>query len=425
MQNAWLLDEPSLYLRFGIALLIGVLVGMQREYSFGEPEKEHAAGIRTFALMGLIGCASALASDLLGSPWPFVSVVLVLGAFFAVTYFVDAWRGQAGLTTEVSALITVLSGALVFWGKITLGIALGVATTVLLSIKPEMHRFVRHLTREDLYATLKFAVITAIVLHILPIRNLWTPPFDVFNPFVIWLLVVFISGISFIGYILIQVLGAQKGMGLTGLLGGIASSTAITFGISHQSRREGGLSRPFAMALLIAWTVMFARLMVILVVLNRDLAILLWRPLLIPVLAGAAYSLFLFILHRRERSAEMRIKNPFELWPAITFGIVFTLILFAAQAAQIYLGTSGIYITSFLSGLADVDAIALSLASLSHATSGIQLSTAARAVVFAIIANTFLKGVFVLAIGSPGLKRTIMPGFFLLMGATILAVFLT
>ena len=146
MQNAWLLDEPSLYLRFGIALLIGVLVGMQREYSFGEPEKEHAAGIRTFALMGLIGCASALASDLLGSPWPFVSVVLVLGAFFAVTYFVDAWRGQAGLTTEVSALITVLSGALVFWGKITLGIALGVATTVLLSIKPEMHRFVRHIT---------------------------------------------------------------------------------------------------------------------------------------------------------------------------------------------------------------------------------------------------------------------------------------
>ena len=425
MQNAWLLDEPSLYLRFGIALLIGVLVGMQREYSFGEPEKEHAAGIRTFALMGLIGCASALASDLLGSPWPFVSVVLVLGAFFAVTYFVDAWRGQAGLTTEVSALITVLSGALVFWGKITLGIALGVATTVLLSLKPEMHRFVRHLTREDLYATLKFAVITAIVLPILPNRNFGPPPFDVFNPFVIWLLVVFISGISFIGYILIQVLGAQKGMGLTGLLGGIASSTAITFGISHQSRREGGLSRPFAMALLIAWTVMFARLMVILVVLNRDLAILLWRPLLIPVLAGAAYSLFLFILHRSERSAEMRIKNPFELWPAITFGIVFTLILFAAQAAQIYLGTSGIYITSFLSGLADVDAIALSLASLSHATSGIQLSTAARAVVFAIIANTFLKGVFVLAIGSPGLKRTIMPGFFLLMGATILAVFLT
>lgn len=215
-----------------------------------------------------------------------MSVVLVLGAFFAVTYFVDAWRGQAGLTTEVSALITVLSGALVFWGKITLGIALGVATTVLLSIKPEMHRFVRHLTREDLYATLKFAVITAIVLPILPNRNFGPPPFDVFNPFVIWLLVVFISGISFIGYILIQVLGAQKGMGLTGLLGGIASSTAITFGISHQSRREGGLSRPFAMALLIAWTVMFARLMVILVVLNRDLAILLWRPLLIPVWPG-------------------------------------------------------------------------------------------------------------------------------------------
>jgi uncharacterized membrane protein (DUF4010 family) len=425
MQSAWLLNEPSLYLRFGIALLIGILVGMQREYAFGEPEKEHAAGIRTFALMGLIGCASALASDLLGSPWPFVSVVLVLGAFFSVTYFVDAWRGQAGLTTEVSALITVLSGALVFWGKITLGIALGVTTTVLLSIKPEMHRFVRHLTREDLYATLKFAVITAIVLPILPNTNFGPPPFDVFNPFVIWLLVVFISGISFIGYILIQVLGTQKGMGLTGLLGGIASSTAVTFGISQQSRRETGLSRPFAMALLIAWTVMFARLMVIVAVLNRELALLLWRPLLIPILIGAAYALFLFVLHRSESIPEMKIKNPFELWPAITFGIVFTLVLFVAQAAQIYLGESGIYITSFLSGLADVDAITLSLASLSHSTNGIQLSTAARAVVFATMANTFLKGVFVLSIGSPGLKRTILPGFLLLIGATMLAVFFT
>ncbi|MFY9399385.1 MAG: MgtC/SapB family protein [Desulfomonilia bacterium] len=425
MQGIWYLDEPSLFLRFGIALLIGILVGIQREYAFGQPEAEHAAGIRTFALMGLVGCAAALASDFLQSPLPFMAIILVIGAFFTATYFVDAWRGQAGLTTEISALVTVLSGALVYWGKISLGIALGVVTTVLLSIKPEMHRFVGHLTREDLYATLKLAVITAIVLPVLPNRNFGPPPFDVFNPFVIWLLVVFISGMSFIGYVLIQMLGAQKGMGLTGLLGGIASSTAVTFGISQQSRREPHLSRPFAMALLIAWTVMLARIIVIVLVLNRDLALLIWKPLLVPIFAGTLYALFLFVLGRSELSPQMKIRNPFEIWPAITFGIVFTIVLFVAQAAQIYLGDRGIYLTSFISGLADVDAITLSLAGLSHETGGIPLTTAARAVVFASLANTLLKGFFVLGIASPGLRRTILPGFLFLVVSLVIAVFLT
>lgn len=424
MQNAWLLDETSLFFRFGIALLVGILVGIQREYSFNDPETEHP-GIRTFALMGLIGCASALSSDLIQSPLPFVSVIVVVGGFFTVTYFIGAWKGQSGLTTPVSALITVLSGALIFWGKITIGIALGVATTVMLSIKPETHRFVRHLTREDLYAILKFAVITAIILPILPNKHLGPPPFDVFNPFIIWLLVVFISGISFIGYILIKVLGTQKGMGVTGFLGGIASSTAVTLGLSQRSRHEDALSRPFALAIVIAWSIMFARLMGIIVALNLELAALLWRPLLIPFAVGLSYALFLFIIHQGDEKAEMRISNPFELWPAITFGIIFTLILFLARAAQTYLGESGIYITSFLSGLADVDAIALSLTQLSHGQNGINLSTAARAIVFATIANTFLKGMFVLCIGSAGLRRIILPGFLFLMCASILAVFLT
>lgn len=424
MQNAWLLDETTLFFRFGIALLIGILVGIQREYSFKDPDIEHP-GIRTFALMGLIGCASALSADLIQSPWPFVSVIMVVGAFFTITYFIGAWKGQSGLTTPISALITVLSGALIFWGKIKLGIALGVTTTVMLSLKLETHQFVRHLTREDLYATLKFAVITAIILPILPNNQLGPPPFDVFNPFVIWLLVVFISGISFIGYILIKTMGTQKGMGLTGILGGIASSTAVTLGLSQRSRHEVALSRPFALAIFIAWTIMFARLFVIVLVLNVKLAALLWQPMLVPLAAGLAYALFLFILHRSDEKAEMRITNPFELWPAITFGAIFTLILFIAKAAQTYLGDSGIYITSFLSGLADVDAITLSLTQLSDGQSGILLSTAARSIVFATIANTFLKGMLVLGLGSASLRKIILPGFLFLICATILAVFLT
>jgi len=424
MQSAWLLDETSLFLRFGIALLIGILVGIQREYSFTEPENEHP-GIRTFALMGLIGCASAMCADLMQSPLPFVSVIMIVGAFFTVTYFIGAWKGQSGLTTPVSALITVLSGALIFWGKIKLGIALSVVTTVMLSLKIETHRFVHNLTREDFFATLKFAVITAIILPILPNTQLGPPPFDVFNPFVIWLLVVFISGVSFIGYILIKLLGTHKGMGLTGLLGGIASSTAVTLSLSQRSRHEQNLSRPFALAILIAWSIMFARLWVIVVVLNWKLALLLWQPMLIPFAVGLAYALFLFLLHRSEQKAEMSVKNPFELWPAMAFGIMFTVILFFAKAAQTYMGESGIYITSFISGLADVDAITLSLTQLSNSINGIQVSTAAKSIVFATIANTFLKGLLVLGLGSGPMRREILPGFLFMICATILGLLIT
>lgn len=424
MQNAWMLDEATLFFRFGTALLIGILVGIQREYSFTESETEHP-GIRTFALMGLIGCTSALASNLISSPLPFVAVIVVVGAFFTVTYFIGAWKGQSGLTTPISALITVLAGALIFWGKVSLGIALGVATTVMLSLKPETHSFVQRLTREDLYASLKFAVITAIILPILPNRTFGPPPFDVFNPFVIWLLVVFISGISFVGYILIKVLGAEKGMGLTGLLGGIASSTAITMGLCQRSRCEKELSQPFALAIFIAWSIMFARLLGIVAVINLELASRLWAALLIPCAVGLAYALFLFVIHRSDHRAELSVKNPFELWPSITFGAVFLLILFASRAAQTYLGDSGIYLTSFLSGLADVDAIALSLTQLSDGENGILPATAARSIMFATVANTFLKGMFVMVIGAPALKKAILPGFLLLMCATMAGVFIT
>jgi uncharacterized membrane protein (DUF4010 family) len=170
---------------------------------------------------------------------------------------------------------------------------------------------------------------------------------------------------------------------------------------------------------------MFARLFVIILVVNMKLAALLWRPMLIPFAMGLVYALFLLRVHRSEEKAEMSVKNPFELWPAITFGVVFTFILFLAKAAQTYLGDSGIYITSFLSGLADVDAIALSLTQLSDGQNGIQPATAARAIIFATIANTFLKGVLVLGIGSAPLRKIILPGFLFLICGTVLAVFLT
>ena len=423
------MDESSLFLRFGVALAIGLLVGLQREYSYSNPDEQLFGGIRTFSLMGLIGGVAAMASDQLDSPWPFATIVLVLGAFLTVTYYVDTQRGEIGLTTEVSAVATVLAGALAYWNQIALAVAVGVATTTLLSIKLEMQQFVRNITRDDVFATLKFAIITAIILPVLPNQTFGPPPYDVFNPYKIWLLVVLISGISFVGYILIKVVGAQRGIGLMGLLGGLASSTAVTLSFTQRSQTDQGLAKPFALAITIAWTVMFARVLIAVAAVNPELISLLYLPIGTSVVAGLAYCGYLFFSQhtgRQEGKEEVSFSNPFELGPAIKFGILFTFILLISKAAQVLFGNTGIYVSSLVSGLADADAIALSVAELSLKTGpdSLPLDIAAQAVVLAAVANTFAKGVIVLTGGSTALRRAILPGFVLMMITGVIVVFL-
>jgi len=408
-------EQTSIFFRFGAALFIGILIGLQREYAFNKLDKELSAGVRTFALMGLIGSAAAFSSDMLKSPWPFVGIVVIFGALLSVNYFIEAWRGEAGMTTEISAVLTVLAGALAYWNQVTLAVALGVITAVLLSAKIELHSFAKHLTRADVLSTLKFAVITAIILPILPNKNYGPEPFNLFNPYSIWLLVVLISGISFVGYVLIKIAGPSKGIGLTGFLGGLASSTAVTLNFAQRSRSNPELGKSFALAILIAWTVMFPRVFIIVFALSSGLAIQLLLPLGILVFVGAAYCLYLFRVLRTDKSNEqVSFSNPFELGPAIKFGLLFSIILLISKAAQIYLGNTGIYIASMVSGIADVDAISLSVTKLTQQVGGINFTIAARAIIFASVANTISKGGIVMIGGSKSLRRAVLPGFILI-----------
>lgn len=415
------MEHTSLFFRFGVALVIGVLVGLQREFANEKPDRELATGVRTLALMGLIGCGAAFVSDVMQSPWPFVVVVAIVGGFFLVNYFIEASRGETGLTTEASGILTILAGALAYWDQVTLAVALGVTTTVLLSVKLELHRFVAHITREDIYATLKFAVITAIVLPVLPNRVFGPVPFQILNPYKIWLLIVLISGISFVGYIFIKTVGTRKGLGITGLMGGLASSTAVTLSLTQVSKSAGELAKPLAVAITIAWTVMFSRVLVEVYVLNHELARIILLPILAPVAAGLLYGLVLFRMERTDRRADVTFHNPFELGPAITFGLIFTVVLVLSRAAQIYMGDAGIYLSSVVAGLADVDAIALSMAELSRGQHGIDMTTAARAIVLAAVANTFLKGCMVMVLGESKLRRVILPGCLLIMATGTIA----
>ena len=419
------MEQADLFYRFGAALAIGFLVGLQREFAHGGPDRKIIAGERTFALMGLIGCAAALIADILSSPWAFAGILLALAGLIGVAYFVNAWqRGRIGLTSEMAAVVVVLAGALCYWGYLALAAAIAVATTVLLSLKVETDTFVRHLSREDIRATLQFAVITAIILPVLPNRTFGPPPLNVLNPHKIWLMVIFISGISFLGYVLIKIVGARQGIGLTGLLGGLVSSTAVTLSFAQRSQREQELVKPFALAITIAWTMMFPRVIVEVAALNRPLLAVLWPPMAAATVVGVGYCIYLYLAQRTDEEGEVNFSNPFELGPAIKFGLLYAVILLVSKAAQTYLGETGVYLSSTVAGLAGVDAITLSMAELSGPAGDLALKTAGRAIVLAAMSNTAVKGSIVLTSGSPTLRRVLWPAFALMLIAGLGTVFL-
>jgi uncharacterized membrane protein (DUF4010 family) len=365
-----------------------------------------------------------MVSDELDSPTIFLGVLLAFSLFIAIGYFADAWRRERiGITTEVAIIIAILIGGLCYWGYLVEAAAIGIATTVLLSIKLETDRFVRALTRDEIFAALQLAVISAIVLPILPNRHYLEPPFDVLNPFNIWLMVVFISGINFLGYVFIKVVGSDRGITLAGFLGGLVSSTAVSLSFSERSKRDAGLAKPLALAITVAWTVMFTRVLIEVGVLNQELLSIVWVPIAAAGAVALLYCIYLFFSQRTTEKSDLELTNPLDLASAIKFGILYAFILLISRAAHIYYGDTGIFVSSIISGLADVDAITLSMSELSN-TGAIELSTASRAIVLAAMSNTITKGAIVLMGGSPGLRKAIWPGIALILVTGISVAFL-
>jgi len=418
-------DTTATIVRFGLAFVIGILVGLQREYAHQQAERGLFAGARTLALIGLAGCASALLANLTSMPWIFIASLLAVGALIAISYFVTASAGDIGLTSEIAAVLVFLIGALCYWGSLEVAAALGVGTAVLLSLKVSVRRFVGRITEQDVLATLKFAVITAIVLPLLPNRTFGPAPLDVLNPQNVWLMVVFISAISFIGYVLIKLVGPRRGVGLTGLLGGLVSSTAVTLSFTQRSRGHAALAKPFALAITVAWTMMFARLLVEAAVLNGQLLSALWIPIGGAGGAGLVYcGYLLFFAREKGGGEEIELKAPFELGPALRFAIAYAAILVVSRGAQMLLGDPGVYVSAAISGIADVDAITLSLARMAGAGT-VEIETASKAIVLAAMVNTSVKGGIVLILGAASLRKSILPAIALILAVGLSLVFLT
>jgi uncharacterized membrane protein (DUF4010 family) len=242
-----------------------------------------------------------------------------------------------------------------------------------------------------------------------PDRSFGPPPFDVLNPYRIWLMVVLISAVDFASWLLIKVLGGQHGIGLTGLLGGLVSSTATTLAFTKRSRQQPELAQALALGILLAWLVMLARVAVLSAVVWRDLLGAAWPALLAMGTLNVAAVLWLHRGSRASATAEVATgTNPFQLSNAVRFGLLFGVVLFAARAAEHWLGSQGVLIAGALAGLTDVDAITLSMGQLAQRDPG-QVGLAADAVALAAVSNTLVKGGIAAGAGSIGLRRIVLP----------------
>ncbi len=392
---------------FGSALGLGVLIGLERQRTLGE--KESFAGVRTFSLVALFGSISVYASEISELPWLVGLVFLAIVALVVTAYHATARGGEIGATTEVSVLVTFFVGCICAWGQVGIAGAITVVAMLLLSLKGWLHNLARRIEPSDVEATLKFAIITLIVLPLVPNTNFGPEGLEVINPYKTWLMVVLIAGLNFVGYILVKVLGREHGLGITGLLGGLVSSTAVTLGFSQRSRVEPNLTPVLALAILLAWTVMFFRVVVEVGVVNFSLAKNLALGMSLMGVVSLVICLMLWRRGRSKETAEVESgNNPFELGDAIKFGGLFAVVIFVASAAQLYFGDTGLYVAGALAGLTDVDAIALSMANLAvqdPASSG----AAARTIVIAVISNTMVKCGMAIWLGAPSMRRTMIP----------------
>jgi len=426
--------NPDLLLKILYALGIGVLIGLERSMippftssceATGIPRapKTHPdppelpdtlLGVRTFSILSLGGFSAAL----IGNINPAVAWVMVAGLVaMIISMYFHSSHEDPGITTEIAAVVCCGLGFICHAHPHAAGV-LALLVTVMLALKRYMAATLMQLKRVELTDTLKFLAIILIILPLLPNRAL--DPYGAVNPYKIMFLVILISGISFAGYFLTKFLGPEKGLGLTGLFGGLTSSTAVTAAMSAQARQTTDLKGPCAFATIIANATMFGRVLVVTFILDQALARHLFWSIGAMTLVALIAVIWLWLGAKNRKpetgaAQELHLKNPFSLGPALKFSVFFVGILFAVKIAKIYLGDTGLYLAALVSGLADVDAITLSIA---QQTKAVQLAreTGTIAITIAVAANSVVKSG--IAVYSGGWRFGILVGA-VLMGATL------
>lgn len=390
--------DPSLtaLARLAIALAIGFLIGFEREYAHRAEAKEHSfAGARTFSLTALAGALTGLIDG--GFILP-AAALLAVAALTAIAYWsaARATPGSGG-TTEIALFATFLLGLAAMRGHVLEAAVAGVATAILLSIKTNIERWASSLSEQELHAALRFLAISVIVLPVLP--NEPFGPYDALNLRNIWLMVVFISGLSFLGYWLIKFVGEGRGVLLTGFAGGLASSTATTLSLARFAK-EGASGRAVAAGIVAANVVMLVRVALLVGAISREVLAAVWPALAAGAAVGAAATLVFWRGRERPagRKAPLALGNPMEIRPALFFAALLAVISVAASFGADEFGDAGLFAVGLVSGLADVDAITL-IAGQKASAGAVGAGAAALAVMAAVASNIFVKGAMAWAVG--------------------------
>lgn len=395
---------------FGTALLLGALVGIEREKR-NLREGFGIAGLRSFIMLAVIGAVAGFLGARLAMPW-LLPAALVAAAGVVVTGYLAAVKKRPdslGLTTELAAIATCLLGAMATTGHRELAVGLGVGIAALLAYKQPLHDLVGRLGWDDVLVGLRLLLATFIVLPLLPDRAV--DPWGTINPYKLWLLVLLISGLSLVGYVASRWLGPHRGIAVTAVAGGLVSSTAVTLALVKQSQEAAGSRAQFAGGVLLAWAVMFVRVVVAASVVHPPL----FAALLAPFAAMALACLAVAGLALRRgagdgavAAAAVPMKNPFSLRAAGKFALLFAVVQLLLRLGQEYLPQSGVYAIAALAGLTEVDAITLAMAERARAAPG-DVGLAVVAIAVASGTNTVVKTVLAAALGR-GMARIVLAG---------------
>jgi uncharacterized membrane protein (DUF4010 family) len=427
-----------IFQQLGIALALGLLVGLQREFV-----GKSMAGLRTFPLVTVLGTLAALIDRQLAAGGWIVGTAFLSIAALAVISNIIALRQEElpgrGVTTEVAMFVMFAVGAFVTSGDYVVAVAIGASVAVLLQFKPELQGIVAKLGEEDLRAIMQFAVISAIVLPLLPDGPILKPqvlqlgnsevvvPLDTFVPREVWWMVVLIVGISLGGYLAYKFFGENAGIVLGGLLGGAVSSTATTVSFARRTAQTANHARLAAVVIMIASTVVYVRVLIEIAAVAPSHFPALAPPIVVVLFTGiaTAFTAWLFFGHRGEEEMS-KPKNPTELKSALMFAVMYAVVTFALAVVKRndeWIAGGGLYVVAALSGLTDMDAITLSTARMVRGDDGgLGAQQGWRLILLAGVSNLLFKAGIVAALGSRRLLSWVVPLFAVPIAASILLI---
>ena len=403
-------------LRFVVAIALGFLVGLERESRGNELASKLTAGVRTYTLISLFGFGCAWLYRL-NVEFIIPIGILVIGAMTLAGYLAKQKSGAIGWTSEIAALLTFFVGVLSLVADIWIPMAIGVFTTLLLSEKAQLEQYIDKLDKSEFLAVVKFLLVTLIILPALPDKNF--TQFDL-NPYRIWQIVILVSSIGFVGYFLMKKFGDKVGLWLSGLMGGIVTSTAVSIAMGHIAKNNNQLAKRAFQATILASSMMYLRILVIIYFLNSSIAYDIWWKLIVLFLFGLLAAI---ITHDKTKSVTgspiSSIQNPFEIKPAVMFAFLFILLSIVTISVKQFFGESGLLGLSAIVGVTDIDPFILSIINKQSLVENVVNS----AILISMMSNTIVKGIY-FGFLAKGLRKEVILYFSLWVALHAILIFI-